>query len=486
MRIDELIPTDELCGPISDIDISTVSANHRICEEGCLLFLLRSVRFDTRALIPDFLAAEPSAIVCECPDDFPDTDIPIIGVHNARRAYAYACFNIAALGHSHMKFIGITGTNGKTTTATMISRILTRAGRICGFIGTGKIEINGQRITPDTYSMTTPDPDVLYPALRRMDDAGCDTVIMEVSSHALTLSKLDPIVFDIGIFTGLSHEHLDFHGSMDNYLSAKEKLIKTAKEVIINFDDPKGKLLYEKYEHKATGIGVVFRSDRNAVEIQSAGLGGIGYVYRGKSFLTRIKLPLPGIWNIYNSMLAFECAYKLNVPPLIIRQALSELAPIEGRCECIRDSITVIIDYAHTPHALENLLRAAAEERIGNRKMHTVFGCGGERDKEKRPIMAAIAERYSDTVTVTSDNPRGEDPDEIIRDTVSGFKGNGYTVIPDRSEAIRHAILAARDGDIIVVAGKGHEKYVCDKEGYHHFDEKEIIFTALKQRRDRG
>jgi UDP-N-acetylmuramyl-tripeptide synthetase len=319
-----------------------------------------------------------------------------------------------------------------------------------------------------------------------MTDYGCDAIVMEASSHALMLAKLDPIPFDIGIFTGLSHEHLDFHESMDSYFEAKEKLIKNAKRVIINFDDPRGKILYDKYRDKATGIGVVFRSDTNAENVESRGLSGIGYICRKKSFLTRIKLPLPGIYNIYNSMLAFECAYRLNVPPAIIREALSSLSPIDGRSECIRDEVTVVIDDAHTPLALENLLRCAAEERYYGRKLHTVFGCGGDRDKEKRPLMARIAEKYSDRVTVTSDNPRSEDPQKIISDILTGFTDTRHTVIIDRADAIGNAILGAKNGDIIVIAGKGHERYICDKDGYHHFDEREIIFSALKLRKERG
>ena len=488
MRVKDLIPKDEFKSPNSVIntDFCAVSANHKKAQPRCLLFLQRGVSFDTTALIPDFLAASPGAIVCEDASAFPKTDIPLIEVNCARRAYAYARCAIENINFGRCVFIGVTGTNGKTTTATMIYRILKHAGKRCGLIGTGVILLDGEEIAPDGYTMTSPDPDLLYPTIKRMTDYGCDAIVMEASSHALMLSKLDPIPFDIGIFTGLSHEHLDFHGSMDSYFEAKERLIKNAKRVIINFDDPKGKILYDKYRDKATGIGVVFRSDTNAENVESRGLSGIGYIYRKRSFLTRVRLPLPGIYNIYNSMLAFECAYKLNVPPATIREALASLAPIDGRCECIRDEVTVVIDYAHTPFALENLLRCAAEERSGGHKLHTIFGCGGERDREKRPLMAQVAEKYSDRITVTSDNPRSEDPERIIADIVAGFRDTRHSVISERSEAIRNAILCAGRGDIIVIAGKGHERYVCDKNGYHHFDEREIIFSALKVRKERG
>ena len=483
MKLSELIPNDELItSNIPDIDVSDISSCCNNSTAKTVLFLLPGVNYDTSVFAKDFINASSAAIVCEDISVFGQTDIPLIEVRHARRAYSHAWARLVKVDYTRLKFIGVTGTNGKTTTATMIYRILMAANVKCGFIGTGKIEIAGERITDDYYSMTSPDPEMLYPCIKKMQEAECETVVMEVSSHALELYKVDPIPFDIGIFTGLSHEHLDFHGSMDKYLAAKEKLINSAKEVIINCDDPKGKALYDKYEYKATGIGVVFRSDRSATDVESYGLSGIGYIFRSKSFLTRINLPLPGIHNIYNSMFAFECAYKLSLSPKCIKETLFELAPIEGRCECINADITVVIDYAHTPRALESVLRAAREEADGKRKITVVFGCGGERDREKRPLMARVAERYSDFCVLTNDNPRKEPPEQIIADVSSGFTKDSYKIIPDRREAIEFAIITAKANGIVVIAGKGHEKYYCDESGYHHFDEKEIIYHALKKR----
>ena len=305
---------------------------------------------------------------------------------------------------------------------------------------------------------------------------------METSSHALELDKLSPIPFDIGIFTGLSHEHIEFHGSMENYFLAKEKLINSAKSVIINFDDSFGKRLYEKYKEKATGVGVVWRSDVSATEVENFGLLGIGYIYRGKNFLTKVKLPLPGLYNIYNSMLAFECAYQMNISPKRIKAALEGIESIEGRCECIHGDITAIIDYAHTPEALENILKTAIYNKKLGQKITLVFGCGGNRDYEKRPVMAKVAEKYADKIIVTNDNPRDEDEEKIISDIVRGFEKSKYGVITDRALAIRYAIKEASSGDIVIIAGKGHEKYIIDKDGYHDFDEKSIVENALKLR----
>ena len=317
-----------------------------------------------------------------------------------------------------------------------------------------------------------------------MQSDGCDAVIMEVSSHALELHKTDPIPFSIGIFTGLSHDHLEFHGSMEKYFLSKEKLIASSKEAIINFDDPWGKRLYEKYKHTSTGIGIVWRSDRNATDLDNRGLSGIGYVFKSANFLTRIDLNIPGMHNVYNSMLAFETAYKMNVPPKTAKEALRLSNLIEGRCECIRSDITVVIDYAHTPEALNSLLQTVKVDIPRDCKIWLVFGCGGDRDKTKRPLMAEVAEKYADKIIVTNDNPRNESEEIIIKELISGFKNTDYSVIYDRESAIRYAIAKASPSDIVVVAGKGHEKYVIDKDGYHPFDERSIIDSALKKRRE--
>ena len=467
---------------ILDSNVTHITSDYSVANESTLLFLLPGVNFDTYELIPSYIKSSPAAIVTENKSKFPKCKIPLIEVQSARRAYAYAHARINNIIFDTMKFIGVTGTNGKTSTATLIDTILKYHGIKTGFIGTGKILSGGTLLTDFKYSMTCPDPDLLYSSIAKMQSEGCEAIIMEVSSHALELSKVDPIPFSIAIFTGLSHDHLEFHGSMEKYYHAKEKLIASAKEAIINFDDPWGKKLYEKYKDKSTGIGIVWRSDRNATDLKNHGLNGIGYIYKSKNFLTRIDLKIPGMHNVYNSMLAFETAYKMNVPPKSVKEALALSECIEGRCECIRADVTVIIDYAHTPEALENLMRTVTKERHYPTKVWLVFGCGGDRDKTKRPLMAKIAEKYADKIIVTNDNPRNEAEEFIIKDLIGGFENANYGVIYDREVAIKTAIANANENDIIVIAGKGHEKYIIDKNGYHPFDEKSIINTALKER----
>lgn len=484
MKIKNLIPEFEFKNIDKNInlEIKYCTANYKKVEAGCLLFLLPGVNFDTYELVNEYIKSKPDAIITEDSKRFPKTKIPLIEVRSARRAFAYAMSNISEIDYEKLKFIGITGTNGKTSTATMLAEILKFSGERVGFIGTGKICFENTNFCDEKYTMTSPDPDLLYPIIRKMQLMGCETVVMEVSSHALELEKISPISFDIGIFTGLSHEHMDFHGNMERYFLAKEKLIKISKRSIINFDDPWGRRLYEKYQNKSTGIGVLFGSDISALEVENYGLLGIGYILRAKNFLTKIKLSLPGIYNIYNSMLAFEAAYEFGCAPKKIKEALFEIKRIDGRCEIIRGDVTVIIDYAHTPLALENLLKTVKSSKNIGQNIVLVFGCGGERDALKRPKMAEIAEKYADKTIVTSDNPRKEKPEKIIAEIISGFGKGQYGVIVDRQAAISFAIKKASIGDIVIIAGKGHERYIYDSLGYHPFDERKIIERALELR----
>lgn len=484
MLIKELIPSDELICTSSKINLSVESciSDYTKADSKSLLFLLPGVNFNTYELAEKFQKSAPRAIVTENPSAFKKSKIPLIEVKNARRAFAFASSRICEIDYSKTKFIGVTGTNGKTSTALMIKHILEANGNKCGFIGTGKLISDNRNLADKYYSMTCPDPNLLYPSIKKMQEDGCTYIIMEVSSHALALEKVSPISFDIGIFTGLSHEHLEFHKNMDNYFAAKEKLIKNAKRAIINFDDKYGKKLYEKYEEKSISIGIIWNSDVNAINIENAGLGGIGYICRTENFMTKITLRLPGIFNVYNSLSAFCCAYLCNVKPKDAKTALSEMRSISGRFEIIFSDINIIIDYAHTPRALDSILNTVYSDKKQGQKMWIVFGCGGERDREKRPMMAAVAEKYADKIIVTNDNPRNESEEKIISDILPGFQKKSYAIIMDRALAITYAIKTAKSEDFVIIAGKGHEKYILDKRGYRDFDEVSVIKSALKLR----
>lgn len=477
---DELLKSSD---EILELDVSRCTSNFREADDKSLLFLLPGINFNTYSIIDEYTKTKAVAIVTEDASKISDKFQNIIEVRNARKSFAHAMSEISQIDYKSMSFIGITGTNGKTSTATLIYNILCKAEIPCGFIGTGKIFFNEINYADKNYSMTSPDPDILYPILHDMQKRGCSVIVIEASSHALALDKLSPIPFKVGIFTGISHEHLEFHKTMENYFEAKEKLILKSEHAIINYDDEYGKKLYEKYKSKAIGIGMIWSCDSQAIDIESHGVSGTSYIYKSKTGQTKIELSIPGLYNIYNSMLAYEAAYKMNVCIDTIKSALKETKHIDGRFEVISSDVTVIIDYAHTPLALESLLKTVNTIKNTGQKTTLIFGCGGERDPSKRPLMAAVAEKFADKIIVTSDNPRSEDENKIYADIERGFENKDHGIIRDRRLAIEYAIKSADINEIIVIAGKGHEKYIKDKNGVHDFDEKSIVKSSLELRK---
>lgn len=483
MKLENLLPESEFIdNNKKSIEFSSVTRLLSEITGESAFFFLKPIKSDSKKTVKEIIKRAPKVIVCEDKTLFNNTKIPTIEVKNARRAYAYAMSNLCGISYEGMTFIGVTGTNGKTSTASMLKAIFEYAEYKVGFIGTGKILSDNVSLADSNYSMTCPDPEILYPTISRMKSDGCKIIIMEVSSHALALEKTAPIPFWGAAFTGLSPEHLDFHGDMENYFLEKEKLIAKCDFAVVNYDDAYGKRLCKKYKDKVVPCGVIWQTAVSATDVENFGLDGVEYILKS-DFLTKITLKVPGIYNVYNSMIAVSICTRYGIAPCICKQALSALAHIDGRCEIIRDDITVVIDYAHTPFALKNLLKTVKTSKIMGQKITLVFGCGGDRDTSKRPEMAKIAEYFCENVIVTSDNPRSESPQKIITDIVSGFTKKSYGVISDRASAITYAIKSAFDGDIVIIAGKGHEKYTYDKSGYHYFDEREIITKALKERK---
>lgn len=422
----------------------------------------------------------PIAVICD-KDAIVPNHIPKIYVDNARIAISNAYMRFYRPDMSKTLLIGVTGTNGKTSTATIIENILSQSGKKVGFIGTGRISVSEQTISPDFYSMTTPDPEVLYPSLRRMTDEKCDAIVMEVSSHALAFEKVAPLFFDYALYTNLSSEHRDFHANMDDYFNTKAKLFQNCKSAFINIDCPYGKRLAKICQaKKITTTGILWRGDIYVRKIESKGFDGSSYIYYNNEYSFKVNLALPGIFNIYNSLLAVAVCIDAGVAPCFIKKYLSNISSIPGRFEIIKDKITVIIDYAHTDEAFNNILKELSKNKKSS--ITVVFGCGGNRDREKRPKIATITEKYADKLIVTSDNSRSEDPKNIFNDIISGLTKNKHIVIEDRATAIEYAILNAKDNDIVALIGKGHEKYNIDKNGYHPFDEKALVKEALKKR----
>lgn len=487
MKLCELLYENEYsCGKdIKNLEIKNVTSRSDNISEGTLFVAIKGIKFDTGKIINYILSREPVAIVCD--EDFDiEAEIPLIRVRNARRTLALLCSRFNGIDYSQTRFIGVTGTNGKTTTATMIYEIMLHAGYRAGIIGTGKIEFMRNRLSERSYSMTTPDPERLYSSIKKMQLSGCEVIVMEASSHALALDKLAPINFSHSLFTNLSPEHMDFHTDMEDYYEAKLKLFTQSEIGIFNADDKFSSRAMNDARIKCTkmSVGALWDADAMARDVILNGFRGSSYIYRESNLLFRVKLSIPGYYNVYNSLLALKCAISFGIKPYVAKEAVNNIKKIDGRFEIVCDDVMVIIDYAHTEHAFENILKSIKSAKKQGQNIITVFGCGGDRDKSKRPKMASVAEKYSDFIIVTQDNPRGESEIEIISDILSGIKDTKKRkVITSRSQAISHAILNAQADDIIIILGKGHERYCVDKYGYHEFDERTIIRNALETRR---
>lgn len=479
MKLYELITKDEYTewhAPL-EIDINSITCDVDKATRGVLLIITNPSKITTL----NYINEECVLIVGE--NITLPYDLQYVRVKNVRLTAAYACSRFYHFESLDLKIIGVTGTNGKTSTATFIKHALKGGGIPTGFIGTGMITVSDEIISDTNYSMTTPDPWDLFRILAIMQKRGCRAVVMEVSSHALELCKVAPITFEYAVFTNLSPEHLDFHQSYESYYLAKKKLFGQCKRAVINIDDPMARRLADECCCEMIKVGAVWRGDHYATGIRCRGEDGVEYLYHGKDFVFGMRLMTPGIYNVYNSMLAIAVSVDMGIKPVEVKRALSAVRVLPGRYEIIKDDVTVIIDYAHTPGALEAFLQSVRGSMTGTEQLITIFGSGGERDREKRPRMAAISERYSDLTVVTSDNSRGEEPDAIISDIVSGFTTQRYKVITDREAAIRESILSAGVGDTVAVVGKGCERYSIDRNGYHPFDERKIINDALLERK---
>lgn len=468
---------------VGELEFSSISFREKEIGENTLYIKIKSTdksRADINTVNPNIT---PIAVVSEERPENLNPDIPFIKVENARRALSFAFFRFFKIDLTKIKLIGVTGTNGKTTTATMIEKIISDNGKRVGFIGTGRISSNGFPLTDEYYSMTTPDPDRLYSVLSRMINDGCEYAVMEISSHSLALEKIAPLRFEVCVFTNVSHEHLDFHESIEDYFRTKMKLFDQSAYSIFNIDDPLVRNGYSELCNEKESVGILFDADTLAKEPRSLGFGGSVYLHRSKKFIFRMNLPLVGAYNIYNALLAVSAAVRLGFTPKSAKIALESMSSPRGRFEIIEDKITVIIDYAHTPKAMENAIKTVNSCKNSGQKLIVVFGCGGNRDKSKRPVMGRIAELYADISVITNDNPRDENENVIIDDILSGFEDKSRAaVIYSRRDAIESAIAEADDKDIILILGKGAEKYNIDKNGITPFDETEIVKAALKKR----
>lgn len=462
--------------------VSHLTADSRQVREGSVFFAVRGRDHDGHRFIDDAWQAGAAAVVAEVAPAAEETR-PWLHVPDTRVALA----ELAGLWFGDpardMALVGVTGTNGKTTTTYLVHALCQAAQKRCGLIGTVTVD-DGLGRQPAVH--TTPGPLELEPMLAGMRDNGCQAVAMEVSSHALDQARVAGLPFKVAVFTNLTQDHLDYHGSMEAYFEAKQKLFEMTAEdrdarLVIPTDDTWGRRLASKFENHpglvTYGMGV-----RNQFRVGTPRFDFDGTRFElealGRSFL--VRLPLIGRFNVYNAAAALAVAHGLD---LNFREAIGNLAnapQVPGRLELIGPQLPfrVFVDYAHTPDALENVLSALRALQPG--RLITVFGCGGDRDRAKRPLMGAAAGRHSHVSIVTSDNPRGEEPAAIIGDIVRGMRGHRHVTVPDRREAIYLAIQHAEPRDVILIAGKGHETYQEIKGVRHEFDDREIVRRALR------
>lgn len=509
-----------LCGTelAANIMVTGLCTDSRQVRAGDLFLAISGLHTDGRAYISEAAARGAVAVIAEGEAPLESAAVPVIRVPNAR--VAAACLYDAWYGHPsrRLRLVGVTGTNGKTTVSTLIRHILRAEGIPCGVIGTVGCLLPNEDATVctdprATGGMTTPDPWILYPLLARMAEGGDPRtppiVVMEVTSHALALGKVAPLRFEMGIFTNLSPEHMDLHGTMEDYYAAKRRLFEVSRLSVINADDPRGRMLLGEplptrhwYICHATGLDGL-SPDRMcpagegsctrvyAEQVKLLEEDGVSFKLTTPDIRLRLRCPMPGEFSVMNALQASTAAIALGVSPTTVRDALRTFSGVPGRMERVTwisegvkppEELAVYIDFAHTPDALEKLLGVAHSIRRRGRRIVLLFGCGGDRDPSKRKIMGRIASRMADFVIITSDNSRSEDPGSIISDILLGVdKESAFTVIPDRAEAIDYAIREARAGDIILLAGKGHETYEITADGIRPFSEKRLVCVAVKR-----
>jgi len=468
----------ELHAP-AELEIGDICYDSRRAKPGDLFVAITGFESDGHTYIPAAVEKGAAAVLCQRP---PEIDVPYVLVSDSRLALALASRNLFGDPAAGMKLVGVTGTNGKTTSTMLIKHVLeTCRGAKVGLVGTNQNMI-GYDVLPT--ERTTPESYELQKLFRRMADAGCDYVVMEVSSHSLVLSRVAGLTFEAAVFTNLTQDHLDFHKTMEEYARAKSLLFRQSRHGAVNLDDP----WTETVRENAVCPILTYSVENNAADLVAKDLrlsaSGVRFCALLHNDLERYTLGIPGRFSVYNALTVIACCSLLGLEQGEIAQALRSAEGVKGRMEVVPTDgdYTILIDYAHTPDALENVLKSVREVSPG--RVVALFGCGGDRDRTKRPVMGGIAARLADFVIVTSDNPRTEEPESIIREIVQGMAGSRTPkkVITDRRQAIAYAINNHRSGDVIILAGKGHETYQIVGHEKRHMDERELVAEILAER----
>ena len=463
-----------------ELEITGISYDSRVTEPGDLFAAWKGFASDGHRFIPMAVEKGARAVLCE---NAPTDGTPYVQVADSRYALAIASRNFFGNPAGEMKVIGFTGTSGKTSSTQLLKHVLEEVcGAKVGLIGTNGNMI-GQELLHTEH--TTPESYELHKLFRRMADEGCTHVVMEVSSHSLYLERVAGITFDVALFTNLSQDHLDLHGTMDEYAAAKKKIFSQCRVGCVNLDDERAAFMLEGAQCPMFTFSAE-RSDADltARDIRLTASGVRFAAVRGEE-LALTKLAIPGMFSVYNALSVLAAASCLGLDLAACAAALGTARGVKGRMEAVPTDgdYSILIDYSHKPDALEKALKTLRPVTKG--RLLVLFGCGGDRDRAKRPIMGAIAAENADVVIVTSDNPRTEDPEEIIREILAGIDRKKYAVkvISDREEAIRWAIDNARSGDVILLAGKGHEDYQVVGHEKRHMDEREIVADHLQKRK---
>lgn len=469
----------EILGTTS-VEVNSVKFSSREVEKGCLFVAVRGTVTDGHEFIQQAVDAGAAAIVCESFPKMIRQGVTYVRVTDSAVALSVICGNFFDNPSAKLKLIGITGTNGKTTTATLLFHLFRRLGYRCGLISTVQNQVN-EEVLPATH--TTPDPVKLNGLLYMMVRENCDYCFMEVSSHAVAQHRIAGLTFRGGIFTNITHDHLDYHKTFDEYIRAKKGFFDMLGEdafALYNADDKNGKIMVQNCKAQKHSFALKSMADFRTRVIENS-FGGLLLNIDNNEVLCR----LIGSFNAYNITGIYGAAILLGEEKLNVLTGISSLTPVEGRFEYIvsESKVIGIVDYAHTPDALQNVLSTIGDIRTRNEKVITVVGCGGDRDAAKRPLMAKIACEMSDKVILTSDNPRSEEPEKIIEEMKTGVQPQHFKKVlsvTDRREALRVACSLATPGDIILVAGKGHEKYQDIKGVKHPFDDKQVLEDSFK------
>lgn len=464
-------------GSKEDINVSSVELDSRLCKKDSLFVAVKGTISDGHKFINKAIENGAKVVVCEQLPANINNNVCFVEVNDSVSALSGIVSNFYDNPSSKIKLVGVTGTNGKTTIATLLYDLFTKLGYKCGLLSTVENRISGE-VIPSTH--TTPDVVSLNGLLNRMVEDGCEYCFMEVSSHAIDQKRIEGLNFDLAAFTNISHDHLDYHKTFAEYIKVKKLLFDNLSSdaiALTNIDDKNGMVMLQNTKARKVSYSLKSLSDYKASLIEAHFDGTLININNNELWVQLI-----GGFNIYNVLTVYAIGCLMGQSEEEVLKAVSELKPVNGRFDFIagKDGVRAIVDYAHTPDALQNVLDTVNEIINENSRVITVVGAGGNRDKTKRPKMASIAENNSNLVFLTSDNPRDEEPDDIINDMKAGVSDPKKVIcISDRKEAIKTACQFANSGDVILIAGKGHETYQDVKGVKHHFDDKEVVRELL-------